>query len=687
MITTNKPNRLINEKSPYLLQHAYNPVDWYPWGNEAFNKAKEEDKPIFLSIGYSTCHWCHVMEQESFEDAEVAELLNQQYVSIKVDREERPDIDTVYMNVCQTLTGQGGWPMTIIMTHDKKPFFAGTYFPKTSKFGKNGLIDILQLISQKWESDKQTLISSGEEIVNIVSISYSDNITKTRMTKEFFHDARKAYKRNYDSDNGGFGNAPKFPAPHNLMFLMRYSVLEKDEIAMYMVEKTLEHMCKGGMFDHIGGGFSRYSTDDKWLVPHFEKMLYDNALLIIAYLEAYQTTGKTLYKNVVIKTLSYVMNEMTDKSGGFYSAQDADSEGIEGKYYVFTPNEIIKVLGEEDGKKFNKAYDITETGNFEGKNIPNLIKNKNFIEYIDMSSENTAKYKMMINKLYKYRKVRTNLRLDDKILTSWNALMTIAMAKAGLILEDNKYTKAAIKATDFLMNNLIDHKGNLYVMYRDGQASGNGYLDDYSYTVWALLTLYESTFNISYLNKAIFYAKRMTENFFDSDAGGFYLYSKDSEQLFMRPKETYDGALPSGNSVAGYVLTIIAKITAEQKWEELSYKQLCFLSESLKRYPAAYSFSMIAGILKLYPSKEIVIVTPDELSELSEIRELQSKNFMPNSIYIVKNPENSKTLSDIAPFTEAYNTIDKKTTYYLCQDNTCQAPSTNSEILTDFLTQ
>ncbi|MEL7655517.1 MAG: thioredoxin domain-containing protein, partial [Bacillota bacterium] len=420
--TTKMPNRLINESSPYLLQHARNPVDWYPWGEEAFNRAKTEDKPVFLSIGYSTCHWCHVMAHESFEDEEVAEVLNRDFISIKVDKEERPDIDAVYMSVCQGLTGSGGWPLTIIMSPDQRPFFAGTYYPKTKRYNVPGLLEILDAVTKEWKGNKDSLLETGDKIVNALKAGtqkqdhdMTGQIDHNGLSKDIIHEAKELFSQSYDERYGGFGRSPKFPSPHNLMFLLRYSKFEKDERALEIVEKTLLQMYRGGIFDHIGYGFSRYSTDEKWLAPHFEKMLYDNALLAIICSETYQITGKELYQRVARKTLSYITREMTDEQGGFYSAQDADSEGTEGKYYIFTPDEILKLLGEQDGTLFNGFFDITGRGNFEGSNIPNLLKNKVYDPIPDM-------IRGMIPKVYEYRYNRTRLHKDDKQLTSWNSL-------------------------------------------------------------------------------------------------------------------------------------------------------------------------------------------------------------------------------------------------------------------------
>lgn len=596
-----KTNRLMHEKSPYLLQHAYNPVDWYPWGDEAFSKAKSEDKPIFLSIGYSTCHWCHVMAHESFEDHEVAEALNRDFVPIKVDKEERPDIDSVYMSVCQALTGSGGWPLTIIMTPDQKPFLAGTYYPKNRRYNVPGILEILEVAAQEWRTNKEDLLKTGDRIVTAIKHSEKRQNTgqiretgnNADLSKKILHKAQDILSKSFDNRYGGFGQSPKFPSPHNLMFLLRYYKLEKENRALEMVEKTLQQMYRGGIFDHIGYGFSRYSTDEKWLAPHFEKMLYDNALLTMIYLETYQITGKELYKSIAIKTMRYITGEMTAEEGGFFSAQDADSEGSEGKYYVFSDEEIIDFLGKEDGEAFNEYYGITPKGNFEGSNIPNLINNANY----DPIPE---KIQALIPKVYNYRLRRMMLHKDDKLLTSWNALMIAAFAKAYKALDDVKYLRSAERAAAFIEENMTGEDGKLHVSYREGSASGTGNLNDYAFTIWALLELYEASMSINYLEKARKLCDLMLKGFLDEEGEGFYLIDKEAEQLIYRPKETYDGAMPSGNSAAGYVLIKLGKLTGMEEYRMRGLQQLRFLSQHAATYPAGYCFAMMAIMMELY---------------------------------------------------------------------------------------
>jgi len=659
------PNKLINEKSPYLLQHAYNPVNWFPWGTEAFEKARHEDKPIFLSIGYSTCHWCHVMAHESFEDDEVAAALNRGFIAVKVDKEERPDVDAVYMAVCQALTGSGGWPLTILMTAEQKPFYAGTYLPKDSRYSMPGLLDLLAAVTERWKENRDELLQSSDRIIEAVQ-AQAGGEGSIEPTKEDFLAAQNQFVQNFDGEYGGFGSSPKFPTPHNLLFLLRYHLLEKDGRSLAMVEKTLNQMAQGGIYDHIGFGFSRYSTDARWLVPHFEKMLYDNALLAMAYLETYQVTGTSFYRTVAENILNYVQREMTDSSGGFYCAQDADSDGEEGKYYVFTPKELISLLGEEDGTYFNNFFHITDKGNFEGKNIPNRIGNPDF----DKPDE---RIKNLIPKVYAYRLTRTALHKDDKILTSWNALMIAAFAKAYRILGNETYLDVAQNATEFLLKSLTDGAGGLCVRFRDGETSGKGSADDYTFFIWALLELYDATFHADYLEQAVHFNKKLLDDFWDEKDGGFFLTAKNAEHLIYRPKETYDGAIPSGNSVAGYCLMKLAKLTGDAQLEEIAASQLEFLAAAVKGYPAGYSFALMALMLALYPAQEIVCVM--EISDdLEKLKTLIRKKFVPNTAVLVIDEKNSEQIRKIAEFTKDYSLKNGKSTFYVCQNNACSPP-------------
>ncbi|MFU0826274.1 MAG: Thioredox-DsbH domain-containing protein [Lachnoclostridium sp.] len=658
-------NRLAKEKSPYLLQHAHNPVDWFPWGEEAFYKAKAEDKPIFLSIGYSTCHWCHVMAHESFEDKEVADYLNRYFVSIKVDKEERPDIDNIYMSVCQHFTGSGGWPLSIFMLPDQKPFFAGTYFPKRSRYNMPGFLDLLKAIKEKWEKDRDSLLRTGEEITSLLKEETDQKGALEDISEELITSAVKSLTGYFDKEYGGFGRAPKFPTPHNLMFLLREAYYKRDKLSLTAVEKTLDGMYRGGIFDHIGYGFSRYSTDEKWLVPHFEKMLYDNGLLILTYLDAYQFTKKDHYRQIAEMTMEYVLREMTSEDGGFYCAQDADSEGVEGKYYVFTPEEIIELLGEKEGRYFNEYYGITAKGNFEGKSIPNRLHGKT-----KQNLEDDRITPLRI-KVLKYRMERTSLHKDDKILTSWNGIMIAAFARAYKILGREMYLQAAKRAEAFIRDNLCK-ENTLYVHYRDKEAKGIGHIDDYAYYCLALIELYEATFDLSYLCRGEKLARIMMEKFMDVDKGGFYLYASDAENLIHRPKEIYDGAMPSGNSVAAYVLVKLSAYTGDIYWIEAAKKQMAYICSNIAEYPGAHCFSLMALMLMVYPSKELIAVIPKEA--ISKLRKGLSEHFLPNLTVLVKTKENKEPLTKFSKFTEDYQVNEKEEAYYLCENHACRSP-------------
>jgi len=671
--STEMPNRLINEKSPYLLQHAYNPIEWFPWTEEAFAKAKAEDKPIFLSIGYSTCHWCHVMAHESFEDDEIAEALNKNFVSIKVDREERPDVDAVYMNVTQNMTGSGGWPMTLIMTPDKKPFFAATYIPKKARYNMKGLLDILDIVSFKWKNNKDELINSSNKITDYIKQAEDTDYKKIKLSKEIIKNAYKTLELNFDEEHGGFGKVPKFPQASNLSFLLRYFLLENNKHSLYMVEKSLESMYKGGIFDHIGFGFSRYSTDDKWLVPHFEKMLYDNAQLAICYAEVYQITKIDLFKNVVEKILDYILREMTHEEGGFYSAQDADSEGEEGKYYVFAPDEMINLLGVEDGKYFNQYFDVTIKGNFEGKNILNLINNDDYFE-------RDERIEKLIKKVYEYRLTRTMLHKDDKILTSWNGMMIAAFAIAYKSFNNEKYLESAESAINFIEKYLIDETNNIGVRYREDSVMKNGTLEDYAYYIWGLIEMYSATFKVKYLKRAFTLNEKMIELFFDDAKGGFFMTSKEGESLIYNPKEVYDGAMPSGNSVASYNLMRLAKITGNIKLEEIALKQIEFLTNIVSEYPSGYTFALLSMLFELYPSQELVAIVEND-EEMVRFKRNINNDFIANTNVVAIKYSDLNELGEVIKYIKDYKLKDNKTTYYICKNKSCSLPITDLEEL------
>jgi hypothetical protein len=661
------PNKLINESSLYLLQHAYNPVDWYPWGNEAFEKAKSEDKPVFLSIGYSTCHWCHVMEKESFEDEEVARVFNKDYVCIKVDREQRADIDAVYMRVCQMLTGSGGWPLSIFLTPDQKPFYASTYIPKDSKYNMTGLIDLLQMISTKWKNNKTELINSGSKITELLNSQTKNKNTNLikNIENEIIQHAYMQLAATFDEKNGGFGTAPKFPSPQNILFLIHYHQFKGSPQALEMAEKTLLQMYRGGIFDHIGFGFCRYSTDPKWLVPHFEKMLYDNALLLICYLDLFSITHKIIYKIIALKIMDYILRELTDKTGAFYSAQDADSAGIEGSYYLFSKSEIIDLLGEKEGKYFCNYFNITDQGHFENLNIPNLLNNRLYDSCDNLIEE-------LIVKVFAYRKNRMPLMTDDKIITSWNCMMIAAFAKAYKILGQEKYLMVAINAQKIIETNLTAKNGLLYASMRNNKISGPGHLDDYAYYLFALIELYEVTFEPYFLEKSIKIYEMMQEQFLDRANGGYFLSGKDSEALIARPKETYDGAVPSANSVLAYTLAKLSSLTGKTEIENAAAKQADFMASCAKEYPAGFNFSNIAFMKRIYPSKEVVAVINSK-EEAEQIKKIINRKFHPNLSALIKKA-GSSNLDKLAEFSAPYELKNKKTTFYVCENNTCEAP-------------
>lgn len=643
-------NHLKDQTSPYLLQHVGNPVHWYPWSKEAFQKAKKEEKPIFLSIGYSTCHWCHVMAHESFEDTAIASILNENFVSIKVDKEERPDIDSVYMSVCQSLTGSGGWPTTIFMTPDQKPFFAGTYFPKNARWGSIGFQELIETIAEKWKHERNTLLESANQVLCILKKEEPSGKNAICSPEHIIEAALLNYNKSFDRINGGFGQAPKFPSPHNLLFLMHYYEKTNHKPAMEMVDKTLLQMYRGGIFDHIGGGFSRYSTDDYFLAPHFEKMLYDNALLILAYAKAYELSHNKLYLDIAERTANYVFNEMTSPDRGFYSAQDADSEGIEGKYYLFEPAEIINVLGQENGQEFCDYYDITKKGNFEGKSIPNLLQTNDF----------TADYHALLQKLYDYRKKRYHLHLDDKILTSWNSLMIAAMCHLYRVTQNIKYINAAEQAQSFIENNLYE-ENSLFVSWRDNRRSGKGFLDDYANEIFALLSLYESTFDKTYLSHAKTLCDISISLFYDKNASGFFLNSSENEELIMRPKETYDGAMPSGNSMMAYNLLRLSHYCENTNYDFHARQQLQFMITEAARYPSGYAMFLCVLLDYVELPTKITIV----LKNKTELEKLKGKAPLSTIIKILEEA------------TSEYPLIKGQTTYYVCKGRTCQ-PATNT---------
>ena len=660
-------NRLSMEHSPYLLQHAENPVDWRPWGPEVFEEAKRSDKPIFLSIGYSTCHWCHVMAHESFEDGTVAQAVNADFFPVKVDREERPDVDAVYMAACVAMNGSGGWPLTVLLTPDQKPFWAGTYLPKVQ------LLHLLGEAARLWREDRAGVLTAGETLT--ARLRQEEQTYPGAPDRELVRQADSQFAGSFDPKWGGFGSAPKFPTPHNLIFLLRYAQLTQDKHSQDMALQTLDAMYRGGLFDHVGGGFSRYSTDERWLVPHFEKMLYDNALLALAYTEAFQLTRRPLYEQIVRRTLNYVLRELSAPQGGFCCGQDADSGGVEGKYYTLTPDELAPVLGRAHAERFCKWYGITKAGNFEGKNIPNLLGQPAF----GQEPEGIAALR---EKVYAYRLERTVLHRDDKVLTAWNGLALAALARAGLVLDEPRYLDAARRTVGFLAEKLTDPDGRLLARWRDGDAAHPGKLDGYAFFAYGLLELYGTTFDTAYLARAVELANLLLELFFDQEHGGFYPYASDGEQLLTRTKEAYDGAMPSGNSVAALVLSRLSRLTGERRWREAADRQLSWLAGAARDYPAGHGFAMLAFLEELWPTAELVATaqkTPEELQAF-----LQEYSY-PRLTVLVKTRSSADALAALAPFTKDYPIPAQGTRYYLCRGGACARPVDSISELKTFL--
>ena len=673
-------NRLAKESSPYLLQHKNNPVDWYPWGREAFDKAKELDRPIFLSIGYSTCHWCHVMEHESFEDEQVAQLLNKNYISIKVDREELPEIDHVYMSVCQAMTGKGGWPLTIIMTPSKEPFFAGTYFSKTGRFGRPGMLELLPSISDAWKNKREDLLISAKKVNSFLMESNKKEIGED-LDQSVLENAYAQFVSKYDKINGGFSTQPKFPSAHNLIYLLRYHYMNGDTTSLMMVENTLQKMRLGGIFDQIGYGFHRYSTDKEWLVPHFEKMLYDQAMLTMAYTEAYQITQNQLYQNISEEILTYVDRDMTDKRGGFYSAEDADSEGEEGLFYLWTLQELQKITSKDDFSFLTDLYSLDSSGNFKdeatrqftGKNIFHL---KNLIN----DKSKSKQIKEINNNLFNIRKKRIHPLKDNKILTDWNGLMIVAYAKAGIAFNNKSFINTAEKSTQFILNNLTDNNGRLIKRYRNGVSGLDAHLDDYAFMIWGLLELYEATFKPSYLSEAISLNRIMVDEFW-SDEGGFYLGSDKSEQLIVRSLTGYDGAIPSGNAIAAYNLLKLTRLTGEEKWAEMAQKLFKVFSNDIKNTPIGYTSTLSAFMFELSKPKEIIVVGSGSNLETQAALTLLRSKYIPNKVMLFKDTDDKiQSLTPLAKWTSNHQMINNKTTYYICEDFSCKLPTNDIEI-------
>jgi hypothetical protein len=673
-------NRLINETSPYLREHAHNPVDWYAWCDEAFEEARQQDKPILLSIGYAACHWCHVMAGESFENEEIARLMNENFVCIKVDREERPDLDAIYMSAVQAMTGHGGWPMTVFLTPDRIPFYGGTYFPPEDRRGMPGFPRILNAVADAYRTRRSDITSAGRDLMAHIQQLSELRPSDQKPASDLLDLSYESLARNFDSTYGGFGGAPKFPASMNLQFLLQTFQRTGDQQALEMVELTLQQMACGGIYDHLGGGFHRYSVDAKWLVPHFEKMLYDNALLARTYLYAYQATDNPFYRRIVEETLDYVIREMTDPLGGFYSTQDADSDGEEGKFFVWTPQEIKGVLGEKEGELFCRYYGVTEWGNFEDKNILSIprdtevvaklegIEVESLLDVIDRGGK----------KLFLEREKRVKPRRDEKILADWNGLMLTSFAEAAAVLEREDYYQVAVNNVEFLLTHLR-RDGRLLHTYKDSVAKLDAYLDDYANLIAGLLSLYECDFDLRWLSEAVRLTDAMIETFWDTERGGFYFTSEENTDVVARMKDFFDNATPSGNSVAADVLLRLSVLTGREDYRERASVIFRLVMVPVARYPSGFGRLLCALDFLLSTPKEIALVgepdSPDTKAMLAAIR----RHYLPNKVIALLRPgdERAPQLIPLLQSREPRGDAASFCTVYVCENYVCRAPVTD----------
>ena len=669
-------NRLLHETSPYLQQHAYNPVDWYPWGPEALTRARELDRPIFLSVGYSACHWCHVMEHESFENESIARLMNELFINIKVDREERPDLDQIYMNAVQLMTRRGGWPMSVFLTPDLKPFFGGTYWPPEARMGMPGFRDILQKVSEAWAHRRSDVERGAGELTDAVRQMGTIRAEAADLNDVLLRRAVQNLIGLTDRRHGGFGSAPKFPHAMDLRLLLRGWKRFGNDEALAMARLTLDKMAAGGIYDHLGGGFHRYSTDERWLVPHFEKMLYDNALLVPVYAEAYQATGDPNYARVVRETLDYVLREMTQPQGGFYSTQDADSEGIEGKFFVWSEAEIVHVLGEADAHVFNYCYDVTERGNWEEQNILNRPKTATQAAAVLKVPEEELEQTLARcrAKLFEVRSRRITPGRDDKVLVSWNGMMLSAFAIGAQVLDDKRYLQAACEAADFLLSTLLAENGSLRHSFKDGQARFNGFLDDYACLIDGLVDVYQASFEPGYLESAIALAEKMRELFEDSQEEGFFYTPADHEQLIARNKDNHDGSTPSGNSMAATALLRLGRLCGRRDFEEKGLRTLDYLSGVISEMPTASGQALLALDFLLGPTREIAIVDGANADENNDVLRALHRRFMPNKVIARRTTSDATISPAIDPLLKGKTSRAGKTTIYICEHGTCGLP-------------
>jgi uncharacterized protein YyaL (SSP411 family) len=674
-------NKLINEKSPYLLQHAHNPVDWHPWSEETFDRARAENKPVFLSIGYATCHWCHVMEKESFEDEEAAGYLNDTFICIKVDREERPDIDAVYMAACQMLTGSGGWPLNLFITPDKKPFFAATYLPKNSRFGRAGLIELCRQVKNLWETDPGKVNNSADGIALSLDKAFSFS-SADEPGEAVMDQAYDQSRRTYDARLGGFEPAPKFPMPHRLLFLLRYYHHGDHPHALEMVEKTLTVMRLGGIWDHVGFGFHRYATDTHWLLPHFEKMLYDQALIAIAYMETYQITKNPFYAQTAEEIFTYVLRDMTSNEGGFYSAEDADSEGEEGKFYVWETPEFSQVVNNDDNLMWERIFRLSPEGNFKdeasgqktGANILHLTAPlESWADNYNLPPEEfKRRWEDTRTKLFQIREQRIHPVKDDKILTDWNGLMIAALAMGGRVLQRPDYADAASKAATFILSKMRDESGQLFHRFREGELAIEAQASDYAFLIYGLISLYQTTFDLTYAEEAVALQKQMTAKCWDKDHGGFFSTPEENDELPVRPKELYDGAIPSANSVSLFNLLCLSRLTGNPQWEETAQALVKAFSGTLQAQPAAFTFFLIGLDFALRPGEEIVIAGEPTGTDTQQLLSALNLSFAPNKVALVKSDQNAERLSKFAGFTDGLQVVRGQTTAHMCKNGACK---------------
>jgi uncharacterized protein len=676
------PNRLARESSPYLLQHANNPVDWYPWGDEALQKARAEDKPILLSIGYSACHWCHVMEHESFEDPGVAELMNRSFVSIKVDREERPDLDAIYMQAVQALTQQGGWPMTVFLTPDGAPFWGGTYFPPEDRHGMPGFKRVLTALADAWRTRRAEVTAQSDQLR--AQLQGMLRPASGSLDPEILEQAVEGVLSQYDPSEAGFGGAPKFPQPMAVEFLLRAWRRSGDERARAAAEHTLERMARGGMYDQVGGGFHRYSTDAHWLVPHFEKMLYDNAQLARAYLMGYQVSGNAFFRDVAEQTLRYGLRDLTDPGGGFYSTEDADSEGVEGKFYVWTPDEISALLGQEDGRIFAAFYGVSEGGNFEpGRSILHMPRTP--AEVAEQLGVTEIQVLSAVERgrevLFDARQQRVRPGRDEKVLTAWNGMFLRALAEAGSVLGNDEFRAAAVRSAEFLLHTMRGSNGRLFRTWKPGHpAKLNGYLEDYANLADGLVALYEATFDRRWLDAAVDLVETMLEHFADRENGGFFDTADDHETLIARPKDIFDNATPAGNSVAADVLLRLSLLLDREEYRAAAERVLSLLRPPMQRYSLGFARALSALDLFLGSPKEIAIVGSPAAAETQALLRTVFEPFLPNKVVAGSAPSDSAASTGI-PLLEHRGQLDGHPTAYVCEHYACQQPVTTPEAL------